>query len=1056
MDNIFPEKINSEAVRLFGLPVINEAKKLIQLSRVTLSFSKGTPETYLIVSGIIRQDRSHEAKITYKKRLEGTEEGPVKTNCDCVFWSKEKHCQHTAALYVTYLMHLSNEKNLVENDSSVPPVPIQASLGVNVYEYGTLLKGPHQLQGSRRGPTYTSMQYLLHNKKIINFPVPERLEGKIIINLTSSNYLNEQTGLVENLPMCRFAFLNSENKVVKEISLFENLYLFNWKTGEAFHLTRELKDLIQKIKIYTPNILIDDYFRYIKESNATDQIVLNIDNVNFEDLKQNEITYKVHLNKGEKRGQIQVSLFFHDEEENVITPPDFFKIFCFTSGYLSSFAKKKEAYLFIEKLSDFIEEQDSSYKQELIISRQKNKINSILDYTLKNDNNLHYEPITKKLYTFDNSILLKIFNNMYKCFGELFFRYSSYFEEEKIINFQASSATLFEGLSKFYSTLNPLGIDVFYNRQEISRWSSRVKFERRETSTKWFDLELNMSNLDLEIIKNADLSSGIVVTETNMIMLTKEQKTLLKFLKKYTKYEASEKQTTKLKGERQHTFVLPFNRARIFELFELRKMGLEGALTEEEIKICNSLATLEEIPSYDIPGNLDSILRPYQKTGFNWLSFLYKHKLGACLADDMGLGKTLQTICFIQSIYDKIDRVLIVCPVTILINWQREFEKFSNIDVCIYHGTDRSNNFDKKIILTSYGVMKKEAEDTFKDINFDVFVLDEVQHLKNIRSMGAFAARQINADFKICLTGTPVENDLSEFFNIIDLCVPGIWGDLQFVRTTSTKKSRLLARNNAKPFILRRTKSQVLTELPPKIENNVYLELSDYEREQYKKSLVNIRKRILQSQSRKKYGEILKGLLELRQKCLWQLDENSVDFPRENLNSVKLKFLVEQLEQIVQEGHQVIIFSQFTKYLDKIENIIRDHHWKMVRIDGSQSAKKRHAQVDLFQEGKCPIFLISLKAGGVGLNLTNASYVFLMDPWWNPAVENQAIDRAHRIGQKNTLTVYRPIIKDSVEEKVLELQKFKKQLFAELLPENEGELFTGKLSMNDFQSLLEL
>jgi len=263
----------------------------------------------------------------------------------------------------------------------------------------------------------------------------------------------------------------------------------------------------------------------------------------------------------------------------------------------------------------------------------------------------------------------------------------------------------------------------------------------------------------------------------------------------------------------------------------------------------------------------------------------------------------------------------------------------------------------------------------------------------------------------------------------------------------------LVARKTAAPFILRRTKAQVLTELPPKIENNIYLNFNDEERASYVQSLVQIKKRIEQAPSKHKYGEILRGLLELRQKCLWQNQPSHGELDFRGIDSTKIEFLVETLEQIIEEGHQALVFSQFTTYLDIIQKILREKHWKLARIDGTQSLKKRQEQVDLFQEGKCPVFLISLKAGGVGLNLTAASYVFIMDPWWNPAVEQQAIDRAHRIGQLNTLTVYRPIVKNSVEEKVIELQQMKKELFKDLLPDDDENLFSGRLTMKDFTSL---
>jgi SNF2 family DNA or RNA helicase len=327
-------------------------------------------------------------------------------------------------------------------------------------------------------------------------------------------------------------------------------------------------------------------------------------------------------------------------------------------------------------------------------------------------------------------------------------------------------------------------------------------------------------------------------------------------------------------------------------------------------------------------------------------------------------------------------------------------------------------------------------------MHFDIIIFDEVQTLKNAKSIGAISARKLNGDFMICMTGTPVENDLAEFFNIMDIAVPGIWGDLKTLKTTDPK-GRATARKIAAPFILRRTKAQVLTDLPPKEENNVYLIFSEEEKQKYLSELVLIKKKIQEASSKKKYGEVLSGLLKLRQLCLWQ-----------NEQSTKIDFLMENLEQILEEGHQVIIFSQFTTYLDIIESRFNKNHWKYSRVDGSQNIKKRQEQVDLFQDGKNRLFLISLKAAGVGLNLTAASYVFLMDPWWNPAVESQAIDRAHRIGQRNPLTVYRPIIKDSVEEKVLDLQETKRQLFNELLPDQDM-YFSGKLSMQDFEHLFD-
>jgi len=226
-------------------------------------------------------------------------------------------------------------------------------------------------------------------------------------------------------------------------------------------------------------------------------------------------------------------------------------------------------------------------------------------------------------------------------------------------------------------------------------------------------------------------------------------------MQKYTQYEAENYEKIEKENEESISrFHIPFNKARIFELFELKKMGIDGALTAEEEAICFTLSTLKEMPLYPLPAYLEPILREYQKTGFHWLRFLYEHRMGACLADDMGLGKTIQAIALIKSLYDKINKVLIVCPVSIILNWEKEIQKFSDLNAFIYHGGSRNIEPTAKIILTSYGIMKKEAETTFKNECFDILIMDEVQHLKNIRSLGASSVRKINANFRICLTGT--------------------------------------------------------------------------------------------------------------------------------------------------------------------------------------------------------------------------------------------------------------------------------------------------------------
>jgi SNF2 family DNA or RNA helicase len=1041
-----PEQINLECKKYFTPALIQNGLRFFKLSRVSISFKKGSPETYYIVSGIVRDDRTHETKIVYKKRLEGTPVGPLSSNCDCHHWREDTHCAHAVALFLTYHVQQFIEAQSdgvieSESESGLPPIVINSSFGVNVAEYGTILSGPHQLIGAPAAPTYSSLQYLLHTKKVVPFPMPDGFKGKLQVYLSPDEKI-------------RFKYKGPEsdgNKIYAEVSLFENIYLFNWRNGTVLHLPANLKILVQRIRLNPYTFTINDMISTVMEFNLYSLVDLFIEGVAFDEVPMVTPRCRLTLAPAEKKGLLHANLEFFNDADVLVGPPEFFSHFTFNHGILSHFKKKQDAYEFVNALAGSLKNDNDFYKKYIVSASKKVKAQQLIHELQKNPESITYDQTNKLLCRYDNGIIKELFLLMVQHFSDQFFRYAHVDHDAKKIKYDVLPAVVFQGLTEFHRQVTLFGIEIYYDRHEISKWNSRIRFERRSSSTKWFDLELNIDEDDLAVIKEADLESGMVITKKGLILLSKEQKDLIRFMQKYTKYEAVDAQT-KIDGSQSFKkFILPFNRARIFELFELRKIGIDGALNAEEIALCEKLANLTEMPTYELPIEIKATLRPYQITGYNWLRFLYEHRLGACLADDMGLGKTLQTITFLQSIYTKLERVLVVCPVTILLNWEKEIEKFSEMDMHIYHGGSRELPMNKKIILTSYGVMKKESEAVFANINFDILILDEVQHLKNVRSLGAFSARKIQADFRICLTGTPVENDLSEFYNILDLSMPGIWGDLQFVRAVSNAKTRGIARKTASPFILRRTKSQVLHDLPPKIENNVYLELNEKELEHYQQNMVSIRSRINSSTSSAKYGEILRGLLQLRQNCLWQNRLNEQNY--KNIDSTKIEFLMETLETILEEGQQAIIFSQFTTYLDIIQHYFREKHWKYSRIDGSQSINKRQEQVELFQSQKNPIFLISLKAGGVGLNLTAASYVFIMDPWWNPAVESQAIDRAHRIGQKNTLTVYRPIIKNSVEEKVLKLQEEKKQLFTDLLSTDDDQVFSGRLTMKDFEML---
>ena len=1031
LDFHFSSELLKEGNKFFVPADLIKAQKLIRLSRVSISFSKKSDNKYFIVSGIVRDLKSNEAKIVYKKRLVGTRDGPMSTTCDCLEWTNKYHCPHTAALYLLFQIKGAGSEN--ENG----PLPTLMDYAVNVEEYGTILAGPDKLQGAVPDATYSSLQYLLATGKVINFPLPENFEGKLILAVE----------LEENNLNIHFKYKNIAGEITNKISLLEALYLFNWSTGRAFYIPDPLRPLLEKIRTQRNSILIEDIIAMIGGKALEDILEFEIDGRPWPSLKVLEAHPVISINTAKRKGWCDISLLFTDEQNLLLSGPRLLKSFTFgEKGLLSSFRKKSASYEFIADFVTYVKNGDQSYKKTLYGSSKRESWISIIDFSEKNAATMVYDPQGSSLVSYDNKMLRELIAGLFESFGDLLFRFSNVSELDKKITFTITLNSLFQGLHNFQKLMLPYNISILYENMEVNKWSSKIRFERLGGENNWIDLNMKISDEDWELIKKADLDSGLTFVGERLVILTSEQKKLYKFVKRYIDLEAVKTE----KKDGTHIFQIPFKKARIFELFELKKLGIDGALTREEVELCERLANFSEIPNYPVPPSLLGVARPYQLTGYNWLRFLFENRLGACLADDMGLGKTLQAIGFIESIENEIGQALVICPVSILLNWEKEIDKFSNLEHGIYHGGGRTFPADKKIVLTSYGVMRREIETTFKEREFDVLILDEVQSLKNIRSQGAAAARKIKSRFNICMTGTPVENDISEFYNILDLAIPGIWGELKFIRNASSKKNRFMARKSASPFILRRTKAQVLTDLPPKEVNNVYLSFSDQERQNYLLTLLGIRKKIASSTSKKKYGEILSGLLRLRQSCLWQKQGKF----GEQIESTKIDFLMNTLEQILEEGHQAIVFSQFTTYLDIIQKQIQEKNWKMARIDGSQHIRKRQEMVDLFQDGKARVFLISLKAAGVGLNLTAASYVFLMDPWWNPAVEAQAIDRAHRIGQRNPLTVYRPIIKDSVEEKVLALQELKRQLFYDLLPE-EDLYYSGKLTMKDFQHLFD-
>ncbi|MFR4745033.1 MAG: SNF2 helicase associated domain-containing protein [Clostridium sp.] len=466
--------------------------------------------------------------------------------------------------------------------------------------------------------------------------------------------------------------------------------------------------------------------------------------------------------------------------------------------------------------------------------------------------------------------------------------------------------------------------------------------------------------------------------------------------------------------------------------------------------------------NWELPNGMEDILRPYQITGYRWLCSLAHYGMGGILADDMGLGKTLQTITYVLA--NPGTRTLIVCPTSLAYNWQDEFSKFApQIATQIISGTPQERadlmqqSTDVPVWITTYPLIRKDV-DLYKAQIFDACFIDEAQFIKNPTSLGAKAVKAVQAKHRFALTGTPIENTLSELWSIFDFVMPGFFGryrqfeecyEKPILRDHDSVQMQKL-RRKIRPFVLRRMKKEVLTELPDKIETRRMAEMGAKQRKIYESYLARIQMELAGDEENTPGGnrmQVLAALTRLRQICCHPATFAS----NYHGGSGKLDLLMEQLPDILEGGHSVIVFSQFTSMLSIIAHELKQRNIPFFYLAGSTSAQERKREVKEFNRGEVKVFLISLKAGGTGLNLTGADTVIHFDPWWNPAVEDQATDRAYRIGQKKKVQVIKYVMKDSIEEKIYELQKRKKQLSDQLI--QAGESFVTQLTMEEIKEL---
>ncbi|MDR0831588.1 MAG: DEAD/DEAH box helicase [Bacillales bacterium] len=589
--------------------------------------------------------------------------------------------------------------------------------------------------------------------------------------------------------------------------------------------------------------------------------------------------------------------------------------------------------------------------------------------------------------------------------------------------------------------------------KSTSKWQSKITLKDGLISSHIYSAEFNEEEL-AQVIRALRRKKKYIFLKDKVIEV--EGNRDLQLLDRYIKdFNISEKQVSKE------------NISPIYNIFKLDNYSNENIELDVENKIKEILLEIKNYKkaTIKIPENYLEVLRPYQKDGFKWLAILAKYHFGGILADDMGLGKTVQTLCLIDYlITDK--PLIIVCPKSLIYNWEAEFKHFNTITPCeVIDGSksyrnsleSKISNTNKKVYIVSYDTMRNDI-DNFANIIFEYVILDEAQNIKNIKAEKTKTVKELNSLNKLVLTGTPIENAISDLWSIFDFLMKGYlykhdeFLDIEKKAVEGEKEALNFIINKTKPFILRRTKAEVLKDLPPKVEEILYTHFKEESKGAYAKVLIETKENIVNNEN--SGMAILAGIMKLRQLCLSpaMLFENT---EKEIEISEKLEVTLNLINDAILNGHKVLVFSSFVKGLNLLETLLQKNNILYFLLTGDTPAEKRLEMTNSFNDLKeeHQVFLISLKAGGIGLNLIGADIVIHLDPWWNVAAENQASDRAHRIGQTRSVHIYKIIIKDSIEERVIELQKVKKDLSDAIIKDDDAGV--SRLSLEDYKFLLE-
>ena len=593
--------------------------------------------------------------------------------------------------------------------------------------------------------------------------------------------------------------------------------------------------------------------------------------------------------------------------------------------------------------------------------------------------------------------------------------------------------------------------------------SSRPSTERGRTD--WFDLGIAVT-VDGQVVQLSELVAALARGDRRMLLVSGTWFRL--DTPELARLRALVEEARALTDRPVEALQITRWQAGLWE--DLVALGVVDHQSGQWSRSVGALLALDEVPAPPVPDSLDAELRPYQVHGYQWLSLLAELGLGGILADDMGLGKTVQVLAALarQAAAGRLGGaagpVLVVAPTSVVGTWVTQAARFTP-DVRVAAVTETTRRSGRgpaavagscDVVVTSYALLRIDAEQ-YTGLQWAGLVLDEAQAVKNHHGRTYQAARRVSAGFRFAVTGTPLENSLMDLWALLSLSAPGLFPDpSEFttryrnpVEVDGNRERLALLRRRIRPLVLRRTKEAIATDLPPKVEQVLEVTLNPAHRRLYDRQLARERQRVLgllEDLQRNRMA-VFRSLTALRQLSL----DASLVVPDSHARSSKIDALLDHLGEVVAEGHRVLVFSQFTRFLGMVRDRLRAEGIAHVHLDGR--TRDRAGRIAEFTGGTAPVFLISLKAGGVGLTLTEADYVYVLDPWWNPAAEAQAVDRAHRIGQDRTVMVYRLVATDTIEEKVVALQQRKRDLFARVV-DGDG-LLAGQLSAEDIRGLFE-